>query len=96
MVRQSGRKPSYESVMIPSDHHQHGYSITELFLKVFQFLAMVGWYLILRDKFEWPFIWEAVLSIGLGLLTTWLVALGISLVRERKIKPAAEDADQAN
>ncbi|MCF7801715.1 MAG: hypothetical protein K9N34_06820 [Candidatus Marinimicrobia bacterium] len=69
---------------------QHGYTIVELFLTVFQFVAMVSWYLILRNRLGWAFIWEAVLAIGLGFFTTWLVTLGMTRVNPRQYNPVTK------
>jgi len=65
------------------NNQSRGYTVVELFLKGFQLAAMVGWFLILRNQLEWAFIWETLLSIGLGFVTTWLLAWVLALLNRK-------------
>jgi len=61
-----------------------GATFVELILKVVELMSMIGWFFILKNRLAWPFMGKALLAIGLGWLTTWILALGMSWLREKR------------
>lgn len=73
--------------------YNRGATFVELILKVVELASMIGWFFILKNQLPWSFVWKALFAIGLGWLTTWILALVINLVPEKNSKQATDAAD---